>query len=41
MTIGLEFGSKEVKIDNNVSLTLQIWDTVNIYLYCLGRSRGF
>ena len=31
-TVGTDFISKLVKIDENLSITLQIWDTVFIYM---------
>lgn len=35
MTIGVEFGSRTIEL-NNKAIKLQIWDTVlDTYLYCL------
>lgn len=29
-TLGVEFYSKEIKVDNNVSIKMQIWDTAGM-----------
>ena len=46
VTIGVEFSSKTVQLDENTKVKLQIWDTVNkIYfqnvflMFSLGRAR--
>lgn len=39
VTIGLEFGSKQLTLDPETNVTLQVWDTVPLLIVIVRRGR--